>query len=62
MVDFGSGSGALSLPLACLFKELTFICVDYKLESLRLLAMRAQAAKLANLTTWQVCDSLNLKL
>ncbi|XP_024402394.1 uncharacterized protein [Physcomitrium patens] len=53
VVDFGSGSGALSLPLACLFKELTFICVDYKLESLRLLAMRAQAAKLANLTTWQ---------
>jgi precorrin-6B methylase 2 len=56
VVDFGCGSGALSLPLACVFKEFTFVCVDYKQESLRLLDLRAQAAKLTNLTTWQVCN------
>lgn len=53
VVDFGCGSGALSLPLACVFKEFTFVCVDYKQESLRLLDLRAQAAKLTNLTSWQ---------
>ncbi|KAG0619918.1 hypothetical protein M758_4G175100 [Ceratodon purpureus] len=53
VVDFGCGSGALSLPLACVFKEFTFVCVDYKQESLRLLDLRAQAAKLVNITTWQ---------
>ena len=59
MVDFGCGSGALSLPLACVFKEFTFVCVDYKQESLRLLDLRAQAAKLVNITTWQVCNRLD---
>lgn len=60
VVDFGSGSGALSLPLACLFKDFTFVCVDYKQESLRLLDLRAQAAKLSNLTTWQVCKQVGV--
>jgi SAM-dependent methyltransferase len=52
IVDFGCGSGALSLPLASLFPDHIFVCVDYKQESIRLLNQRAQIANLSNVMTW----------
>jgi hypothetical protein len=52
IVDFGCGSGALSLPLASLFPDHIFVCVDYKQESIRLLNQRAQTANLSNVMTW----------
>lgn len=62
VVDFGCGSGALSLPLACLFLDLTFVCVDYKHESIRLLDQRTQAANLTNVSTWQVSKAMHFVL
>ena len=62
VVDFGCGSGALSLPLACLFQDLAFVCVDYKHESIRLLDQRTQAANLTNVSTWQVTKAMQFVL
>lgn len=48
VVDFGSGSGNLLLPLAHLFPLLHFVGVDLKPRAIALLQQRAAAAKLAN--------------
>jgi hypothetical protein len=55
VVDFGSGSGNLTLPLAWLFPEVTFVAVDMKEEAVRLLRERAQAADLTNVTAVLGC-------
>ncbi|KAL3692677.1 hypothetical protein R1sor_006328 [Riccia sorocarpa] len=47
-VDFGSGSGALTLPLAAIFPEFTFVGVDFKLRSIILLEDRARKGNLLN--------------
>ena len=43
-VDFGSGTGSLTLALAHLFPTCRFVAVDAKAESIRLLQRRAQGA------------------
>jgi hypothetical protein len=49
IVDFGSGSGNLCLPLAFLFPQHRFTAVDMKTHSVDLLLQRAQAAGLSNI-------------
>jgi SAM-dependent methyltransferase len=48
VVDCGSGSGHLSLPLAALFPRLHVVSLDFKAGSVRRLASRAAAAGLGN--------------
>lgn len=48
IVDFGCGSGALTLPLAALLPELYFVGVDFKQQSIALLVERALKANLRN--------------
>ena len=48
VVDFGSGSGNLVLPLAYLFPSCTFTAVDVKPAALQLVRQRAKAAELRN--------------
>ncbi|CAM6082872.1 unnamed protein product [Calypogeia fissa] len=48
VVDFGCGSGALTLPLAALLPELSFVAVDFKQQSIVLLEERARKANLQN--------------
>ena len=52
VVDFGSGSGALLLPLAALFPHCAFVAVDTKAKALEILQMRANESGLDNVTTW----------
>ena len=53
VVDFGSGSGNLALPLAWWFPQCHFVLVDYKLRPLQIAQRRAQDAGLTNVDTWQ---------
>lgn len=48
VVDFGSGSGNLVLPLAHLMPDLNFVAVDLKAEAMQILQERSQAAGLKN--------------
>lgn len=50
IVDFGSGSGNLILPLAYMFQDCDFTAVDMKAEAIKLLRERAAEAGLANIT------------
>ena len=50
IVEFGSGSGNLILPLAWLMPACTFHAVDAKPEAISLLRDRAERAGLINLT------------
>ena len=52
VVDFGSGSGNLVLPLAHRFPALRFVAVDLKARALELLEERAHAAGLPNVEAW----------
>lgn len=49
VVDFGCGSGNVTLPLAFLFPEIDFVAVDMKHESIRLLVQKAQEGGLENI-------------
>ena len=51
VVDCGSGSGHLTLPLAALFPELQIVALDFKEGSVNRLAQRAVAAGLTNVVT-----------
>jgi SAM-dependent methyltransferase len=51
VVDFGCGTGCLSLPLAALLPCADFLCVDMDAQALRILDSRAAAAGLNNVTT-----------
>ena len=51
VVDFGSGTGNLLLPLASLFPQLNFVGLDLNARSLALLQERAEAAHLTNVST-----------
>ena len=48
VVDFGSGSCGLTLPLAFAFPTLRFVAVDLKDEALGLMTSRAEEAGLRN--------------
>eukprot|EP00899_Mesostigma_viride_P003245 jgi/Mesvir1/12921/Mv05939-RA.3 len=48
VVDFGSGTGNLGLPLAAAFPHLQFVCVDMKPRAVELLIQRCEAAGLTN--------------
>lgn len=48
VVDFGCGTGGLTLPLAALFPSCDFVGVDCNARSVALLATRAAAAALPN--------------
>jgi len=48
VVDFGSGSGNLVLPLAHLMPDLNFVAVDLKTEAIQILQNRSEAAGLKN--------------
>jgi 16S rRNA G527 N7-methylase RsmG len=48
VVDFGSGSGSLTLPLAWLFPSLTFLAVDKKAAAIAHLQQSAMEAGLNN--------------
>lgn len=50
LVDFGSGTGNLLLPLAALFPWCTFHAVEMKPNAVSLLLSRAAAAGLTNVT------------
>ncbi|KAI8467516.1 MAG: methyltransferase domain-containing protein [Monoraphidium minutum] len=52
VVDFGSGGGNLTLPLAWLFEEAgcRFVAVDYKAAAVAIVSRRAAAAGLAGLS------------
>jgi hypothetical protein len=50
VVDYGCGSGGLTLPLAALFPECAFVGVDMLAKSVELLRARALAAGLSNVT------------
>ena len=50
VVDFGCGSGALTLPLAALFPSCTFVGVDMLSHSIQLLHQRAATAGLTNVS------------
>jgi methylase of polypeptide subunit release factors len=50
IVDFGSGSGNLILPLAHLFPACDFVAVDMKAEAINILRERAAAAGLVNVS------------
>jgi SAM-dependent methyltransferase len=50
IVDFGCGSGGLTLPLAALFPGCAFVGVDMLAKSVELLRARALAARLSNVT------------
>ncbi|QDZ21957.1 RRM domain-containing protein [Chloropicon primus] len=50
VVDFGSGSGALALPLAFLFPQLHFHALDMKPRAIKLLLEKAEKGGLKNLT------------
>ena len=50
VVDFGAGSGNLTLPLAKRFPTMRFVAVEMKRRSADLLLRRARAAGLSNLT------------
>mmetsp|Transcript_82542 Transcript_82542/g.267382 ORF Transcript_82542/g.267382 Transcript_82542/m.267382 type:complete len:317 (-) Transcript_82542:439-1389(-) len=52
VVDFGCGSGNLTLPLAARFPVLEVVGVDVKREAVDLLRSRAHAANLTNLRAW----------
>lgn len=49
IVDFGSGSGNLCLPLAFLFPQHRFTAVDMKSQSIDILMQRAHTAGLTNI-------------
>ena len=50
VVDFGAGSGNLTLPLAKRFPTARFVAVEMKRRSADLLLRRARAAGLSNIT------------
>ena len=50
VVDFGCGSGGLTLPLAALFPACNFVGVDMLAKSVDLLRARAETAGLRNVT------------
>jgi len=50
VVDFGSGSGGLCLPLAFLFPDIDFHAVDMKSRAIELLLEKAHKAGLTNVT------------
>ena len=50
IVDFGSGSGNLILPLAHMFPACDFVAVDMKTEAIELLRARAADAGLGNVS------------
>lgn len=50
LVDFGSGTGNLLLPLAALFPWCSFHAVEMKPNAVSLLLSRAAAAGLTNVT------------
>lgn len=52
VVDFGCGTGALLLPLACLFPSCRFTGVEMNPAALAILRQRAAAADLANVSTF----------
>jgi len=52
IVDFGAGSGNLTLPLAKRFPDCTFTAVEMKQRSAELLESRAAAAGLGNVHAW----------
>lgn len=49
IVDFGSGSGNMTLPLAYLFPEHHFVAIDMKDKSIALLEAKAREAGIGNL-------------
>jgi hypothetical protein len=51
VVDFGSGSGNLTLPLAAAFPHLLFVLVDQKKHPLAMADERIQQANLSNVAT-----------
>jgi Methyltransferase domain len=51
LVDFGSGAGSLTLPLAWHFPTLQFVAVDMKAEAIHQLQRRASEAGLSNVQT-----------
>ena len=54
IVDFGSGSGNLILPLAHIFPACDFVAIDMKAEAIRILEERAAKAGLSNISA-EVC-------
>eukprot|EP00928_Gymnodinium_smaydae_P096749 TRINITY_DN8608_c0_g1_i5.p1 TRINITY_DN8608_c0_g1~~TRINITY_DN8608_c0_g1_i5.p1 ORF type:complete len:500 (-),score=89.38 TRINITY_DN8608_c0_g1_i5:378-1853(-) len=48
VVDFGSGSGNMTLPLAFLFPHVEFVAVDMKKQSIDIMLTKAQDAGLQN--------------
>lgn len=48
IVDFGCGSGNMTLPLACLFPNHQFVAVDMKKKSIELLEAKAREAGIRN--------------
>ena len=50
IVDFGSGSGALTLPLAWLFPAAHFVAVDMKAQAVGLALEKAKKAKVTNIS------------
>ena len=50
VVDFGAGSGNLTLPLAAAFPSMDFVAVEMKRRSADLVSQRAAAAGLSNVT------------
>lgn len=54
IVDFGSGSGNLILPLAHFFPACDFVAIDMKAEAIRILQDRAAEAGLSNISA-EVC-------
>ena len=62
IVDFGSGTGALSLPLAWRYPHCTFVLVDMKPTSLELARERADEAGLANVRTVEGAPTSSLMM
>ena len=56
IVDFGSGSGNLTLALAFLFPACRWVAVDYNPTAVDLLRQRAEGGGLANVTA--VCSTI----
>lgn len=54
VVDFGSGTGNLLLPLAAAWRACEWVAVEMKPHPLRLLRRRADEARLANVATFEV--------
>lgn len=57
IVDFGSGTGNLLLPLAAAWRNCEWVAVEMKPQPLELLRARADEAGLTNVTCFQVISN-----